>query len=67
LHSAAFTLQLTALDVSYCEHVNAAVLRAIAGLQDLRVLGLSGANPGSLHSLRCLKALSKLQQLQMRW
>jgi hypothetical protein len=60
-------LQLTALDVSYCEHVNAAVLRAIAGLQELRVLGLSGANPGSLHSLRCLKSLSKLEQLQMRW
>uniref|UniRef100_A0A383W990 F-box domain-containing protein n=1 Tax=Tetradesmus obliquus TaxID=3088 RepID=A0A383W990_TETOB len=59
--------QLTALDVSYCEHVNAAVLQAIAGLQDLRVLGLSGASPGSLHSLRCLRALSKLQQLQMRW
>ncbi|WIA17533.1 hypothetical protein OEZ85_014364 [Tetradesmus obliquus] len=59
--------QLTALDVSYCEHVNAAVLRAIAGLHDLRVLGLSGASPGSLHSLRCLRALSNLQQLQMRW
>lgn len=32
--------QLTWLDVSYCENVNAAVLRAIAGLKRLEVLGL---------------------------
>jgi hypothetical protein len=59
--------QLTWLDVGFCESVNPAVLRAIAGLQQLEVLGLSGINPSSFHSLKHLKHLSSLQQLQLRW
>eukprot|EP00775_Hariotina_reticulata_P004312 gene4312-4565_t len=60
--------QLTQLDVSYCESVDAGVLRAIAtALVELRVLGLSGITARTLHCLNYLTNLGKLQQLELRW
>ncbi|KAF6261493.1 hypothetical protein COO60DRAFT_1636781 [Scenedesmus sp. NREL 46B-D3] len=60
---------LTRLDINTVDDHLAHQLQPLQQLHadGLRVLGLSGANPRSLHSLRRLTALSKLEQLQMRW